>query len=187
VAVGRPRIATVEVMRHPAVPFLEPILGGLWWTVGAVALAAGLGTVVLAGGIGVTGGLIVALRRRYGSGEALPPGGRGRLLRIGILVVVLVAAAGPLLGMAGLVELSVPVACALTGIALFPVASTLDERALLAAGGALLVLAATGALFALDSAGTLYPQGLVGLGAGAVVWLAGAHRSGLLAEALPRR
>ena len=102
-------------------------------------------------------------------------------------MAVLAVAAGPLLGMAGLAELGVPVACALTGLALFAVASTLDERALLAAGGALLVLAATGALLALDSAGTLYPQGLVGLAAGAMVWLAGAHRSGLLAEALQRR
>ncbi len=174
-------------MRYPAVPFLEAVLGGLWWTVGAVALSAGLGTVVLAAGIGVTCGLVVALRRRFGRGEPLPPGGRSRLLRIGVPVAVSAVAAGPLLGMAGLAELGVPVACALTGVALFAVASTLDERALLAAGGALLVLAATGALLALDSAGTLYPQGLVGLAAGAMVWLAGAHRSGLLAEALQRR
>jgi hypothetical protein len=174
-------------MRYPTVPFLEPLLGGLWWTVGALALAAGPGTVVLAAGIGVTGGLVVGLRRRYGLGEPLPPGGRGRLLRVGVPLAVLAVAAGPLLGMAGLAELAVPVACALTGMALVAAASTLDERLLLAAGGALLVLAATGALFALDAAGTLYPQGLVGLAAGAVVWLAGAQRCGLLAEVLPRR
>jgi hypothetical protein len=174
-------------MRSPVVPFLEPLLGGLWWTVGAVALSAGLGTVVLAAGIGVTGGLVVALRRRHGNGEPLPPGGRGRLIRIAFVVVVLAAAAGPLLGMVDLGELAVPVACAVTGFALFPLSSLLDERALLAAGGALLVLAATGALLALDSAGTLLPQGLVGMAAGAVIWLAGAHRSGLLAEARARR
>lgn len=173
-------------MRSPVVPFLEPLLGGLWWTVGAVALSAGLGTVVLAAGIGFTGGLIAALRR-HGVGEPLPPGGRGRLLRIAFVVVVLLVAAGPLLGLVGLGELTVPVACALTAAALFPVASMLDERALLAAGGLLLVLAATGALLALDSAGSLLPQGLVGLAAGAVIWLAGAQRSGLFAAARARR
>ncbi len=174
-------------MRSPVVPYLEPVLGGLWWTVGAVALATGPGTVVLAAGLGVTGLLIAGLRSRYGSGEPLPPGGRGRLLRIVVVVVVLGAAAGPLLGMIGLAELAVPLACAVTGAALFPLASMLDERALLAAGGVLMVLAAAGALLALDSAGTLYPQGVVGLAAGVAVWLAGAQRSGLLAEARSRQ
>jgi hypothetical protein len=174
-------------MRSPAVPFLEPLLGGLWWTVGAVALSAGLGTVVLAAGLAATGVLIAALRSRHGGGEPLPPGGRARLLRIAFVVVVLAAAAGPLLGLVDLGELAVPVATAVTGVALFPLASLLDERALLAAGGLLLVLAATGALFALDSAGTLLPQGLVGMAAGVVLWLAGAQRSGLLAEARARQ
>jgi hypothetical protein len=169
------------------VPFLEPIIGGLWWMVGAIALTSGLGTVVLAGGIGITGVLIAALRSRYGAGEPLPPGGRARLVRIGVAVGVLVAAAGPLLGLAGLAELTVPVACALIGAALFPLASMLDERALLAAGGVLMVLAAAGALWALDYAGPLYAQGVVGLAAGAAVWLAGAQRCGLLAEARLRR
>jgi hypothetical protein len=174
-------------MRSPVVPYLEPVLGGPWWTVGAIALTTGLGTVILAAGLGITGVLIAALRSRHGAGEPLPPGGSGRLLRIAVIVGVLVAAAGPLLGMIGLAELAVPVACALTGAALFPLASTLDDRALLAAGGVLMVLAAAGALWALDSAGTLYPQGVVGLAAGAAVWLAGAQRSGLLAEARLRR
>jgi hypothetical protein len=92
-----------------------------------------------------------------------------------------------LLGLVDLGELAVPVACAVTGFALFPLASLLDERALLAAGGALLVLAATGALFALDYAGTFLQQGLVGMAAGVVLWLVGAQRSGLLAEARARR
>lgn len=174
-------------MRSPVVPFLEPVLGGLWWIVGAIALAPGPGTVVLAAGLGVAGGLIVALRRRYGAGEPLPPGGRGRLLRVLVAAATLVAIASPLLGMIGLAELAVPVACAIAGAALFPLATMFDERALLAAGGVLMVLAAAGALWALDSAGFLYPQGVVGLAAGAAVWLAGAQRSGLLAEVRSRR
>ena len=174
-------------MRSPAVPFLEPLLGGLWWTIGAIALSAGLGTVVLAAGLGVTGVLIAALRSRHGGGAPLPPGGRARLLRIAFVVVVLVAAAGPLLGLADHGERTVPVACAVTRVAQFPLASLLDERVLLAAGGLLLVLAATGALFALDSAGSLLPQGLVGMAAAAVLWLAGAQRSGLLAEVRTRQ
>jgi len=155
--------------------------------VGAVALSAGLGTVVLAAGLWVTGGLIAALRRRHGAGEPLQPGGRGRLLRIAFVAIVLGVAAGPLLGMVGLGELAVPVACAVTGAALFPLASMVDDRALLAGGGLLLVFAATGALFALDSAGTLLQQGLVGMAAGVVIWLVGAQRTGLLAEARARR
>lgn len=173
-------------MRSPVVPFLEPVLGGLWWIVGAIALAPGPGTVVLAAGLGIAGGLIAALRRRYGAGEPLPPGGRGQLLRVLVVAAVLVAVASPLLGMIGLAELAVPVACAITGAALFPLATMFDERALLAAGGVLMVLAAAGALWALDSAGVLYPQGVVGLAAGIAVWLAGAQRSGLLAEVRSR-
>jgi hypothetical protein len=43
-----------------------------------------------------------------------------------------------------------------------------------------------GALLALDSAGNMYPQGLVGLVAGGILWLAGAYRTGLLDEARQR-
>ena len=179
-------LATVAGMRSSVCPSSNRSSAGCGGPSAPSRCRPGLGTVVLAAGIGVTGGLIVALRRRHGSGEPLPPGGRGRLLRIAFVVVVLAAAAGPLLGLVGLGELAVPVACAVTGFALFPLASLLDERALLAAGGLLLVLAATGALFALDSAGTLLPQGLVGMAAGVVLWLVGAQRSGLLAEARTR-
>ena len=81
-------------MRAPSVPYLETALGGIWWIVGAAALGGGLSTVVLAAGIGVAAALVVALRQRYGAGEALPPGRRGRLLRliVGSLVVIAVAA-----------------------------------------------------------------------------------------------
>ncbi len=173
-------------MRQPAVPYVEAVAGGVWWTVGAAALRAGPGTVVLAAGLGVTGALVIALRQRYGSGEPLPPGGRTKLLQIVIGAVVLVTIAATLLGLVSLGELAVPVACAIIGCALFPLSSLLDERSLLAAGGALLLLGATGALLALDSAGTLYPQGLVGMVAGAVLWLVAAVRTGLLAEARGR-
>jgi hypothetical protein len=169
-------------MRGPSVPYLEAAAGGVWWIVGAAALTAGAGTVVLAAGLGVTGALMLALHRRFGSGAPLPPGGRTKLLQIVIGAVVVVAIAGTLLGLVSLGELAVPLACAIVGCALFPLSSLLDERSLLAAGGALLVLGAVGALLALDSAGTLYPQGLVGMVAGAVFWLAAAVRTGLLAE-----
>jgi hypothetical protein len=45
------------------------------------------------------------------------------------------------------------------------------------------VLGAAGVLLAFNSTGGLYPQGVVGLIAGALFWLAGAHRTGLLSEA----
>lgn len=164
------------------VPFLEPVAGGLWWTVGAAALPGGIGTVVLAAGLGLAAWLIVTLRRQHGSGAPLTAGGRGRLWRIVGITVGLVAAAGIALGATGWAELTVPLACAMVGAALFPVSSLLDVRALLAAGAALMVLGAAGAVLALGSAGQLYPQGVVGLVAGALLWTVGAHRMGLLAQ-----
>lgn len=169
-------------MRRPVVPYLEGVAGGVWWIVGAIALSAGVGTLVLAAGLGVTGALVYVLHARYGPGAPLAPGGRTKLMQIVIGAVVLVAIAGSLLGLVSLGELAVPLACAIVGCALFPLSSLLDERSLLAAGGALLVLGAVGALLALDSAGTLLPQGLVGMAAGAVLWMVAAVRTGLLAE-----
>jgi hypothetical protein len=171
---------------EPHLPYLEPILGGVWWTVGAAALDSGAGTVILAAGLGVTAGLIVALRSRYGTGSPLPPGGRGRFLRLLGITVALVAVAGTVLGSTGLGELAVPAACAMVGVALVPLSSQLDQRSLLAVGGALMVLGAAGALFALDSVGNTYSQGLVGMVAGCLLWVAAAHRTGLLAEARGR-
>jgi hypothetical protein len=65
---------------------------------------------------------------------------------------------------------------------LVPLSSLLGTRSTVLAGGALMLLGAAGALLALGSAGDLYPLGLVGLGAGMVLWVAGAYRTGLLDE-----
>ena len=169
-------------MRATPVPYLEPIVGAAWWTVGAAALDGGTGTVVLAAGLAVTGVLVMALRNRLGPGEPLPPGGRGRFLRLLGITAALVAVTGAVLRWLSWGELAVPVAGAVVGAALLMLSSQLDERSLLALGGALMVLGAAGALLALDSAGPLYPQGVVGLVAGGLFWLTGAHRTGLLAE-----
>lgn len=174
-------------MRPTHVPYLEPIVGAAWWTVGAAALDAGVGTVVLAAGLGVTAVLVMALRSRHGAGEPLRRGGRGRFLRLLGVTAALVAVAATALGRFSYGELAVPVAAAMVGVAALMLSSQLDERSLLALGGALMVLGATGALFALGSAGTLYPQGMVGLIAGGLFWLTGAHRTGLLAEVRARR
>jgi hypothetical protein len=167
-------------MRQPAVPYLEPVTAAAWWTTGSAALGGGLSTVVLAAGLGVTGGLLVALHRRHGRGPRLHRADRGRLLRTVAITVGLIAAAGTGLGYLGYGELVVPLACVLVGIATMSLASVLRERVLIAAGGALLVLGAAGALLALNSAGRLYPVGVVGLAAGALLWLTAAHRGGLL-------
>lgn len=174
-------VRRVVPSRRP-VPFLEPVIGGLWWTVGAAALPGGAGTVVLAAGLGFAAWLVVTLRRRPGATRPLPAGHRVRLLRVVSITVVLVVGAAVALGATGWGELTVPLACAMVGVALLPVSSLLDERPLLAVGAALMVLGAVGALLALGSAGQLYPQGVVGLVAGALLWAAGAHRTGLLAE-----
>lgn len=174
-------------MRAPVVPLLEPALGVVWWTIGALALPDGPGTVVLAAGLGVTGVLAAAGRRRNGWPVGVPPGVRTRLVRIAVVAVVVVVLTAVLLSLADLGELTVPVACAVAGAAMFPAASTTDERAWVLAGGALLVLGAVGSLFALDSAGDLYSHGVVGMVAAVVVWLVGAHRIGLLDEMRLRR
>jgi len=173
-------------MRAPAVPYLETVAAGVWWTVGAVALDGGLSTAVLAVGLGVTGALVAALRRVHPAGAQLRPGGRRRLLRLlgGTLAVIVAVAVG--LGYLGFGELTVPLACAAFGLALLLAAPTLEQRTPVAAGSTLMVLGAAGAVLALDSAGRLFPQGLVGLGAGALLWVFGAQRTGLLAEARER-
>lgn len=174
-------------MREPAVPYLEAVLGGGWWIVGAAALDAGPGTVVLAAGLGALVGMVLALRRRHGAGAALPPGGRSRLLRLLGITAALIAVASTVLGSFYYSELAVPVACAMVGAVLVGLSTLLDDRSPVAAGGALMVLGAVGVLLALGAAGRPYPQVLVGLVAGAVLWLAGAYRTGLLAELRVRR
>jgi hypothetical protein len=181
-------------MREPAVPYLEVLIGAAWWTVGAIVLDSGVGVVVLAAGLGITGGLVTMVRRRYGSGAPLPRRAWGRLLRVLGVTVALIASVNALvqivarmiLELAWIGELGVPIAAVITGIALVVLSSQFDERIFLAAGGGLMVLGAAGCLLALDSAGPLYPQGVVGLVAGAMLWLVAAHRTGLLAEARDR-
>ena len=77
-------------------------------------------------------------------------------------------------------------ACGVVGAGLVLSSPVLDARPLVAAGSVLLLLGAVGAVLALGSAGPLYPHGLVGLGAGAGLWLFGAQRTGLLAEVRDR-
>ena len=173
-------------MRATRVPYLEPIIGAMWWTVGAAALDPGVGTVVLAAGLGVTGVLVMALRSRHGSGDPLPRGGRGRFLRLIGVTAALVAVATTALGRFSWGELAVPAAAAMVGVATLMLTSQLDERSFVALGGTLMVLGAAGALLALGSAGAVYPQGVIGLAAGGLFWLTGAHRTGLLAEARHR-
>ncbi|MGH3611944.1 MAG: hypothetical protein ACRDRK_04895 [Pseudonocardia sp.] len=168
--------------REVSLPNLELFAGGAWWTVGAGVLDSGTGTVVLAAGLGITGGLFVAVRRRHGSGAPLRPGGRTQLLRLTAAAVALGALVVGSLTFLNSGELAVPAVCVLVGAVLVPFSSQLDQRPVLAVGAALMVLGAVGALLALNSAGLLYPQGVVGLGAGILLWTAAAYRTGLLAE-----
>jgi hypothetical protein len=167
-------------MRQPAVPILEPIVAAAWWTVGAAALAPGTGTVVLAAGLALVVWLIISLRRRHGSGARLPAGARGRLLRTLFVAGALVAVSGTVLGYFSLGEYVVPAVCAVVGIAAMSLASVLGERTLTLTGGLLVALGAAGVFLAMSSAGQLYPQGVVGMVAGAVLFLAGAYRGGVL-------
>ena len=168
--------------REVPLPYLEIVLGGVWWVVGALALSGGASTVVLAGGLGVTGLLLHQVRRAHGPGVPLAPAVRSRLLVVTGVTIGIVAAGTTGLAAVGWGELAAPAACALVGAVLVPQSTRLEARSLLGVGAAMLVLGAAGALLALDSAGRLYPQGMVGMVAAVLLWVAGAHRTGLLAE-----
>lgn len=153
--------------------------GGAAWLVGSSALDAGLGTVVLASGLALTVWLTVT-GSRLGDETPVERWRSRRLLRLALLGVALVVGASVALGLLGYGELGVPASFFLVGALLVPASSTLDDRTWLLLGGAMMVLAALGGLLALNSAGALYPRGLVGLGAGLLLWAASAHRSGLV-------
>lgn len=159
--------------------------GGFGWLIGSSALEPGTGTVVLAMGIALTVWLV---REGNRSDVERPPerGRTGRLVRLVLIGIVLVAGGGALLGVVGYGELAVPLGFGVVGALLLPAASLLGSRSYLLLGGALMVLAATGAVLALNSAGELYPRGLVGLGAGALLWVASALQGGLVTEVRTR-
>jgi hypothetical protein len=173
-------------VRPLTLPLLLPVLGGAWWTFGAAALPTGAGTLVLALGLSLAVAVGIALHRRFGRGAPLPPGGRFRVLRIAVVAVVAIALGGAGLRLLGLGETAVPLACGVTAVGLFAFVRLVDERVMLALGGALLVLAAVGASLAFGTAGELYSQGLVGMGAGALCCVAAAVRGGLVTELLAR-
>ena len=61
-----------------------------------------------------------------------------------------------------------PLAAAVCGALLVPLASLLDRRGLLALGGGLMLLGAGGAVLALNSAGRTESQGLIGFAGGEI-------------------
>lgn len=157
------------------------LAGGVAWLLGSAALPSGAGTVVLALGIAVTAWLTMQATRVGSSGRGRRLG-RDRRRRVVYLVVVgvgLVVLGGMLLRATGRGELTVPLAVAVCGALLLPLASLLDRRSLLAVGAVLMVLGAGGAILALNSAGSAESQGLVGLVGGVVLWAAAAQQAGL--------
>ena len=157
------------------------LAGGGAWLVGSSALPNGQGTVVLAAGIAVTVWLAVRAARAGDAGRG-PRVDRDRGRRVAYLVgagVGLVVLGATLLRATGRAELTVPLAVAVCGALLLPLASLLDRRSLLTVGAALMLLGAGGAVLALNSAGTAESQGLVGLVGGVLLWVAAAHQAGL--------
>lgn len=167
------------------VPAFEVWVGLAWWTVGAVALDPGVGTVVLAAGLVATGWLVLTVRRTHGSGVPLRRGGRAELLRRAGVTLGLIAALSMAAAWLGWGELLAPAACVLVGIAVARLAGLLGARSVLVVGWALAALGVAGGVLALNTPGQLYGQGLVGLGAAVLLWLAGAHRTRVLAAARP--
>lgn len=171
-------------IRRPVVtPMGLALVGGaVWWAVGSHAFPAGLGTLVLAFGLLVLAGLVSATRRRPEARRPVPQGAGGQLRRLVVFGALLVVGAVVALGAVGYGELATPVACMIVGGCLVPAAALLDRRGCLPLGAAMMVLGACGALLALRSVGELYPRGLVGLGAGALLWAAVAIEVGLHLE-----
>ncbi|GAA3225897.1 hypothetical protein GCM10017691_15060 [Pseudonocardia petroleophila] len=157
------------------------LAGGVGWLVGSSALDAGTGTVVLAAGLGVTAWLFV-VGSRDGAERPMERWRSRRLLRLAVIGLVVIVAGSALLGFTPYGELAVPLGFGVVGALLVPASSLLGDRTYLLLGAALMVLAALGAFLALNSVGQLYPRGLVGLGAGVLLWAASAHRSGLVAQ-----
>jgi hypothetical protein len=168
---------TLSAVVPVPVPAFELWLGLAWWVVGSVAFDSGPGTVVLAVGLVLAGWLLVTVRRVHGRGIPLPRGGRAELLRRGGVTLGLVVALTMALGWLGYGELAAPTACVLAGFALVRLARLVGSRATTIAGAVLVGLGVAGVVLALNSPGLLYGQGLVGLGAGAVLWAAGAYRT----------
>ena len=159
------------------------LAGGAAWLVGSAALPAGVATVVLAVGIAVTVWLVIQVSRAVGvRGPRLDRDRRRRVAALVVVGVVLIAVGSTLLRATGRGELAVPLAVAVCGALLLPLASVLDRRGLLVVGAGLMVLGAAGALLALNSAGRAEPQGLVGLAGGVLLWIAAAQGGGLAGE-----
>ena len=159
------------------------LAGGAAWLVGSAALPSGQGTVVLALGLAVTVWLMVrAGRGPGGTGPRLDGQQRRRVVMIVVVGVVAVVLGAMALRATGRGELTVPLAAAVCGALLLPLASLLDKRALLAVGGGLLLVGAGAAVLALNSAGGLESQGLVGFVGGVLLWAAAAQQAGLADE-----
>jgi hypothetical protein len=155
------------------VPVLAGALGGaLCWAIGSLALPVGFGTLLLAAGLLLSARLIVAARREPRYREPLPVPVRSRVHRLVTVGVIAALAAVIACNATPYAELDTPVAAMVVGACLVPLAGLVDRRGYLVLGAALMVLGAAGAVLALRSAGGLYPQGVVGLGAGALLWLA---------------
>ena len=158
------------------------LAGGGGWLVGSTALPSGPGTVVLALGIAVTVWLTIRATRAGSAGPRIARDRRRRVIYLVAVGIALVTLGSTLLRATGRAELAVPLAAAVSGALLLPLASVLDRRALLAVGGGLMLLGAGGAVVALNSAGRTESQGLVGFVGGVLLWAAAAQQAGLASE-----
>ncbi|MGE3288929.1 MAG: hypothetical protein AB7J32_22900 [Pseudonocardia sp.] len=170
-------------------PRCELTVGSAWWVVGATALKPGTATVVLALGILVAGGFLLALRRRGVHGERLDRRERSRLLSVTFVAVMLVVVTTTVLRMLpapfDYAELSVPIAGLIVGVAVIRVGRLLNAPVTTVAGCVVGGIAVLGGLLALQTAGDTYSSGLVGLGSAIVLWAAGSYRTGILGRAAP--
>lgn len=164
------------------VPSLEIAIGTLAWVVGGAGLDTGLGTLLVALGLGLAGYLVVVRRRASGMVVPLHPERRKRMQRLIVIGVIGLFAFPVLLSFISYGELGTALSAGLIGVLLIMASSVIEERSLVAVGSLVLVVAALGAFLALNSPGIGVSQPVIGLGAGAILWIAGMRRLGVLDE-----
>lgn len=176
-----------HTMRAPVVgvpvPSLEIAIGSLAWVVGGAGLDTGLGTLLVALGVGLVGYLAVVRRRSSGMVVHLHPERRRRMQRLIAIGVVGLVAFPSLLALVSYGELGTALSAGLIGVLLIMASSVIEERSLVAVGALVLVVAAFGAFLALnsvDTQGVGPSQPVIGLGCGAILWVAGMRRLGVL-------
>lgn len=158
---------------------VEVVAALVWLAVGTLGLgAAGLGTLLLAFGIGA-GGWILVENRRQGP-RPFDPARSAELLRLVGGTVAAVVVASILFGLIGWSSFLPGLAVVATGVAFLMLSRATGQPATRWLGIVLVGLGVVSAFVSTQAATGLFPQGVIGLLSGVLVLLSAADRVGLL-------